>query len=282
MRKLYSQRNLGDRKISFEVVKDLFLDLFENFKQSGYLKENFGYFYYIDLFTHSKKSYVDGKNGSLNLDAINSIEKYFFRKLKRKSYPNESNFKKISQEDFFDVVELVFDLISKPIIVEEDAFAVADLQSRGETNAFDKEIAKKEYVERVNEILNDFGFEIRKNGEIWALPQQGMEKLVEEALKTDNPKSFEEKIEHAKDLFFSKTSTTENKRSACKTLGDVLELIKKDLPAKDKSDLFNVMNNFSIRHHNKAQKKISKGELEWAFYVLLATANHFIKLKKKS
>lgn len=282
MRKFYSQRNFGSKKISFEIVKDLFLIFFEQLVIKDYLDENFGHQEFDgDVFTGY---HYDGKLGNFDEVSPNNIYNFFLRTLKRNNtYPCRNNFGAISEEDFFDVVELVYDLVSKPIIRSESPIEEKILAARGDTNAFDKKFAQKEYVERVNEILNDFGFEMRENGEIWELPQQGMEKLVEEIAKSKKPKNFEDKIQHAIDLFFDKNASLESKKSACNTLSGILENVRKDLtiPDKEENELFQIINNWGIRHQNDKQKKASKEDLEWIFYSLLNTINYFLSLTQK-
>ncbi|HEX4850263.1 MAG TPA: hypothetical protein VFV08_05615, partial [Puia sp.] len=50
----------------------------------------------------------------------------------------------------------------------------------------------------------------------------------------------------------------------------------------DTEDLFNIVNNFTIRHGKISTKRIVHEEqLEWVFYSLLNTLNTYIKMKKK-
>ncbi len=59
--------------------------------------------------------------------------------------------------------------------------------------------------------------------------------------------------------------------------------VKKVLVKADENDLFNLANNFGIRHHNEKQKTDYEQEiwLNWMFYYYLATIDAVIKLVKR-
>lgn len=117
------------------------------------------------------------------------------------------------------------------------------------------------------------------------LPQIPLMGLVEQKITTGNI-AIDEKINHAKNLFFKENSTLDDKRSACETLSHVLEPLRNDLNTffsqSDISDFFQIVNRFDIRHNKSTTVKIIHEEqLEWIFYTLLNSVNAFIKLKKK-
>lgn len=110
--------------------------------------------------------------------------------------------------------------------------------------------------------------------------------LVEQRIKTGNV-AVDEKINHAKDLFFKEDATLNDKRSACETLSYILEPLRNDLinffSASDVSDLFQIVNRFDIRHNKSTTiNLIHEEQFDWVFYSLLNTINTFVKLKKKT
>jgi len=118
-----------------------------------------------------------------------------------------------------------------------------------------------------------------------ALPKMPLFGLVNQEIETGN-KKIDEKINHARTLFFSEPQTIDNMRSACETLSFILEpyrdSLKSYFSSKDVSDFFQLVNGFDIRHNKDATKKIEEPEqLEWVFYSLLNTINTFAKLEKK-
>ena len=118
-----------------------------------------------------------------------------------------------------------------------------------------------------------------------ALPKMPLFSLVSQEITTGDI-TTDEKINHARELFFSEPQTLDNMRSACETLSYVLEPFREDLKtyfsSKDVSDFFQLVNTFDIRHNKETTKKIEEPEqLEWVFYTLLNSVNAFMKLKKK-
>ena len=132
-----------------------------------------------------------------------------------------------------------------------------------------------------NVLLTDPGIdEVEKE-----LPKVPMIGLVSQEITTGNP-DVDEKINHAKTLFFQEPQTIDRMRSACEALSYVLEPLRKDLSnyfsAKDISDFFQIVNEFDIRHNKDTTKAIIHAEqLEWVFYSLLNTVNTYTKLKRK-
>lgn len=117
------------------------------------------------------------------------------------------------------------------------------------------------------------------------LPRIPMIGLVDQEISTGDFE-VDEKINHAKKLFFHEPQTMDNMRSACETLSYVLEPLRKDLEnyfkTKDISDFFQLVNTFDIRHNKESTKNLIHPEqLEWVFYTLLNTINTYTKLKKK-
>lgn len=117
------------------------------------------------------------------------------------------------------------------------------------------------------------------------LPQIPMIGLVDERITTGDGE-IDEKINHAKNLFFKDGSTMDDKRSACETLSFVLEPLRKDLTSffstGDVSDFFLLVNRFDIRHNKTSTTSlVHEEQLEWVFYTLLNTITTYTKLKRK-
>lgn len=117
------------------------------------------------------------------------------------------------------------------------------------------------------------------------LPQIPLIGLVEQRITTGNF-AVDERINHAKDLFFKDNATFDDKRSACETLSYVLEPLRNDLTtifsSSDISDFFQIVNRFDIRHNKSTTiNLIHEEQLEWIFYTLLNSINTFVKLKNK-
>ena len=95
-----------------------------------------------------------------------------------------------------------------------------------------------------------------------------------------------QKVSHAFDHFQKREIDSESKRSACITLAAVLEnrryLLKENLLTKDEGALFQLANEFHIRHNNERQKRdYDSAFLEWVFWWYIATIDLSNKLIKQ-
>ena len=92
-------------------------------------------------------------------------------------------------------------------------------------------------------------------------------------------------IENAVQRFRARGSSDDDRRLAVLDLASVLEeergLLKEELFSADERALFEIANNFTIRHRNRAQK----GDYDklvwhtWLFYVYLATIHALLRVK---
>jgi hypothetical protein len=84
-------------------------------------------------------------------------------------------------------------------------------------------------------------------------------------------------------------TTLADRKEAVRLLADVFEWLRdtqqlqKVLVKKDEADLFNIANNFSIRHHEQAQKTNYDQAIwyNWMFHFYLATYHATIRLLMK-
>ena len=78
-------------------------------------------------------------------------------------------------------------------------------------------------------------------------------------------------------------STVDDRRQAVRDLADVLEYLRPKvqsiLTSNDEKDLFNLANNFGIRHHNDRQKTNYDATLwlAWMFYFYLSTVHVLLR-----
>ena len=141
-------------------------------------------------------------------------------------------------------------------------------------DAADSDKGRSEFRERMNGILGRYvtPFELRKNGEIWHVAPTGLEDLA--VVETGDP-SIDERVASAVSRYRRHGSTEEEKRQAVRDLADVLEYLRSSvgtgLPSKDEGYLFDIANNFGIRHHNPKQKtEYNQGVyMDWIFYAFL-------------
>ncbi|MCK9442174.1 MAG: hypothetical protein M0Q13_12225 [Methanothrix sp.] len=264
-------KNPYSSKIELPILLRLFHDLFLTFWNKDYFQETFGY-YCVDA------GDVQGTLGS-------DIEAQMFLIFRKSNlWPIESKCLNYSEDDLFDIIEFIYDSISKPI----DGW-YHDYSSCGwHYTKFDRNTGREEFRSQVNILLRDYldGFELSENGEILASIEDGLDDLVKEQLVEYDPKNIDSRIESAKLKFRRYRSSQEEKRDAIRDLADVMEFlrpqIEKVLSSKDENDLFSIANSFGIRHHNDKQKTDYDRSIwyNWMFYYYLATIHTIIKLIK--
>lgn len=269
-RKYYSLRK--GKGVTLPNLRVLLKSIYVSFCQKGYFQESLGY-------SCIDQGEVDGSLGP-------DIENYFLKTLRKDGlWPILTNYYLYDEEDIFDVIEILYDLVSMPIETEGAYHAFSSCGWH--YIKFNKVPGRKEFRDEINELLKDYhaGYELLENGEIVKKTELGMTELMEtEIPNTQDRKNINEKIELAKNKYRSRDSSAEDRRDAVRDLVDVLEFIKPDaakvISKKDDTDLFNIANNFAIRHHNINQKSDYSRSvwLSWTFYAVLATIHAELRL----
>ena len=275
VRRYYSIRTgrhpLGS-KLDFPLLIKLFQHLWGNFEGKGYFQEAFGY------------SCVDAGDVS---GKITNIEAYFLLKLRKDNlWPIYKNCLSYDESDLFDVIELLYDLVSKPIDGTYHSWGNCGWHY----STFDKISGQKEFRIGINELLQDYqtGYGLSSNGEILIMAIPGTEMLLGDTIPSYDEKNVDNIVKEAISCYRRSRSSTTDKRNAVKMLADVLEFLRPKIDAvlttADEKDLFNIANNFGIRHHNDKQKSDYDQDvwLDWMFYYYLATIESIIRLVKKS
>ncbi|XPV54443.1 MAG: hypothetical protein ACNI3H_05630 [Halarcobacter ebronensis] len=123
-----------------------------------------------------------------------------------------------------------------------------------------------------------------ENGEILIKPEEGFDTIFKADIPTKDEK-IKQKLTHAINQFRRQSSSRYDRKQAVRELADILEKLRKDikkyLGSKDENALFDIANNFEIRHFNDKQK----GEydviwLTWMFYFYLSTIHTVLRKKK--
>ncbi|MCL4639488.1 MAG: hypothetical protein M5Z89_10905 [Olivibacter sp.] len=258
-----------DKIIDLKVLKRLFLVLYDKMSEEGYFQKYFG-FYCVD------QGDVSGKLGR-------DIESMIFIFLKKENlYPIHSNIDNYSEEDLFDMIEFLHDHCSKGIEGSYHSWNDCGYHY----HVFDDIEGQRHFREQLNVILKDYGdsYEISTNGEILTLGQSGLTSILTASIPTNDSTNIRDKIERAILKFRRYKSTLSERQEAVRELVDVLEYLrpkaKMFLDKGDEADLFNIANNFGIRHHNEIQKnKYDKAIwCSWMFYHYLATIHTLLRI----
>lgn len=270
-RRYYSIRtgkNPHGSNISLVMFRSFFHSVYRGFYESGHFQEHFGY-YCVDA------DYVPGKLGS-EPGAVMML-----KLRKQHLWPFPDKFADFSEEDLFDVIEFLHDHCSKPLTGQHHTYADCGWHY----HTFSKHEGQDEFRTAVTELLNSYGvgYELSPEGEILEMAAHGTEPLLTADLPI-NDSNISGRLASAISKFRRYRSTLDERRDAVRDLADVLEYlrpqIKITLDRQDEADLFNIANNFGIRHHRQDQKNNYDQSiwLSWTFYFYLATVHAVVRM----
>jgi hypothetical protein len=199
-------------------------------------------------------------------------------------WPLEKRQEGYSDDDVFDLIELLSDHVSMPTEGRHHSYANCGWHY----DQFDRETGRNEFRTAVNEILKDYqdGYELFPEGEILRRPGAPLAPLLEAQLPVVDPENVEQRVAAATRKFRSRHASNDDRRDSIRDLADVLEFLRPKLKgvllSKDEQDLFSIVNNFGIRHHNQQQRIHYDKNIwfDWMFYFYLATIHAGARLLK--
>jgi hypothetical protein len=272
-RKYYSARKTTTA-LGLGIVKTLFDAVLSQFQEQQFLDQAFG-FTCVDA---GKVAGTIGRDPRI----------YFLRNLRKPDlWPVPEKLWDYSEEDLFDVIELLYDLVSEPVDGTYHSYNECGMHY----TTFNQPSGQAKFRSEINDILSDYkeGYELAENGEIVEKADKGLDSLFDANLPVSNGKDASQLMEDAIKIFRRRGATITERRNAVRMLADIFEQLRPRLnrvmTRKDESDLFNLANNFAIRHQNDRQKTQYDRALwlSWMFYFYLATL-HFAtrRLEKNS
>lgn len=252
--------NKNLKGLSLDDLKTTFTRLYSNLRVEGYFDENFGSFC-VDA------GDVPGKISDIELEILLKIRK-------SNLWPIDDKIQNYSEDDLFDIIEFLYIHVSKPIDGTYHSYSNCGMH----WGSFDQEEGQKIFRQKANEFLSLYksAFELSANGEILQKPEKGFEKIFEADIPSSDT-NITERTDAAVLKFRRHGATRDDRRHAVRDLADILEYLRpkvKDLlTSQDEKDLFNIANNFGIRHHNDRQKTDYDADLwlSWMFYFYLST-----------
>ena len=212
-------------------------------------------------------------------------ESFFLMKLRlRNLWPIRQNISSYDEIRLFSVIEFLFDFVSEP---EQKYYHGWD-NCGWHSSCYDKSKGQLKYREELNQILKDYnsGSELSKEGKVLQISPSGFETIVAETPKTSDPKDIDDRVFSAVAKYRRYSATVDDKKDAVRTLADVLEFLRKEgikFPDKDDDSLFQIINCFDVRHHNREQQGDYDKEVwyDWMFYTFLSSINALLKLETK-
>ncbi|ALW86345.1 hypothetical protein AUC43_15380 [Hymenobacter sedentarius] len=268
-RPYYSQR-AGKVKngLSLDELKQGFLAFYNDFDRDGYFQQHLGY-QCVD------RGFVPGLAGKeLHIDLLVALRK-------TNLWPFEDTIASWTEDDLFDVVEYLYDRVSMP-----KSGNYHDYDNCGwHYYKFDQAQGRASYRARMNRVLGayDEGFELSETGEVLSLADEGLKPLLEAEFPAITPENVRGPMLAAIRKFRRHRATAEDKLGAIRDLAAALEFIRpqvKHFFDKDESDMFNLANNFAIRHNNGKQKERYDNEIwySWMFNYYLATLHATLRM----
>ena len=192
----------------------------------------------------------------------------------------------ITEEHIFEVLEFLHDHVSRPgkmvEMTSETGFNYSDY------DGYDERAGRAEFRKEVNAFLGDYksGFELTKEGIILALGADGLQHILDADIVPYDEVNVDSKVRNAIIKWRNRRLSLEEKKAAIRELADVFEWLKKTkelakiLDRKDDSAIFELANNFALRHHNPSQKTNYDQAIwySWIFHFYLATYHAVIRL----
>lgn len=195
----------------------------------------------------------------------------------------------ITEDHIFDVLEFLHDHISKPGawvgMTTETGWNYYDYES------YDDVEGQSEFREHVNSFLCDYksGFELTADGVILALGAGTLQQILYAEVEPYDERNVDTRVRNAIRKWRNRNLDMTERRQAIREIADVFEWLKKSkklekvLNRKDEAALFDIANNFAIRHHNPKQKGDYDDTIwySWMFHFYLATYHAVIRLLKR-
>ncbi|MCR3721888.1 MULTISPECIES: hypothetical protein [Prauserella salsuginis group] len=177
---------------------------------------------------------------------------------------------------FCDVVEVLHDLVARPSRRHLHNYAGCGWHH----SHFSIESGRAVYRWRVNQLLDrsDIGLRLAEDGDdigrMVTAPGDERSELLQAMSSSES--EVGDQLRHAISTFRARDADRHTKRSAVVVLCQILEerrqFIKQQLIAKDEQALFQIANNFNLRHQNaNQQSSYDEAFLDWLFWWYLAT-----------
>jgi hypothetical protein len=265
----YSQRtgsNPHPDGLSLNDMLEIFRRSYIQLEVDGYFTEALGYIC-VDV-----SNRIEGEIKDIDLEILLAVRK-------RDLWPIEKHVASYTEDDLFDMIEFLYQTVSKPIDGTMHSWNDCGMH----WTTFNKVEGQNEFRERVNRVLSLYEkrFELSASGEVLLKAEAGFDRIFDADLPTSDPKVLD-RVDAAVLRFRRHSSTIDDRRQAVRDLADIFEYlrpkVKALLTSKDEDDLFNIANNFGIRHHNESQKTTYDAVwLNWIFYFYLATVHALVR-----
>lgn len=255
---------------TFDKLTRSFVRLIDDLHGRGWLEQAF------------PKGCVDGNRG---IHPSERLEEILGRQV---VWPVTSGRSDWDRDLFYDLVEVFHDLVARPRLRRFHDFSGCGWH----WSEFTVEPARRTYRWQVNRLLDRISDDFRLAddgpdvGRLIAVTDDARTDLAHRAVARNDPGTGDQ-VRHAVELFRARGASREARRSAVVALFAVLEqrrdVLKAELLTKDEGALFQIANQFSIRHQRADQRTdYDDAYLDWLFWWCLATVELTDRLLARS
>lgn len=246
-------------RLDLDQTVQAFVRLIDEFEANGYLAQAFG------------EGCVDDRYGPgpTPSDVLS----------RRLGYPVEWPLETVKPglDDLCDLIEVFHDVIARPSSRWYHEYSGCGWHHK----AFATGPGRRLYRWHVNRLLtaSTLGLRLAEEGEdigrLIRVEPTGLENLPDRAIQAAAPETVD-RVQHAIALFRARAATVEERRSAVITLAGILEerrdLLKAELRREDEAALFQIANQFAVRHQGGRQRgDYDPVFLDWLFWWYLDT-----------
>ena len=274
-RRYYRQRVTGEGapRLTLEDIGRMTLATIQAFEERGCFQEAFGKWC-------PDNTGIKGRRGDGALFLFTHAHR-------RDLWPaRETVYETLDELSLFTVIEVLHDCASEP---REDGASFHDWSNCGwHYTKFNQPLGQTEWRKAINAFLPSYGqgFRLSNDGEVEAIGASGLRELMDDSFVRSPGNIDEAKVERAVKRFRHALSNQDDRKDALRDLADVLEnhrtRIGELVGNRDEGALFNIANNFAIRHHNDRQKTEYGPEMQtWIFHTYLAMTHLVLGLGKR-
>jgi hypothetical protein len=192
----------------------------------------------------------------------------------------------VTEDHVFEALEFLHDHVSCPGEMIEMTSETGS--NYCDYDGYDEKAGRTEFRRDANTFLADYksGFELTPDGTILALGADGLQHILDAEIVPYDEVNVDSKVRNAIVKWRNRHLSPDEKKAAIRDLADVFEWLKKTkelskiLDRKDDSAIFEIANNFAVRHHNPDQKANYDRAIwySWMFHFYLATYHAAIRL----
>lgn len=180
---------------------------------------------------------------------------------------------------FLDLVEVVHDYVARPRTRSDHDYGGCGWHFAN----LAREPGRQLYRWRINRLFaaSDLPYRLADSGDdcgrVVVISDEARTDLSVRMTKRSDP-STADRVRQAIAIYRARGATRDDKRTAVRELADVLEyrrdLLKDHLAKRDEADLFQIANQFAIRHYKVHQQQdYDAAFLDWLFWWYLATVD---------